>query len=57
MKKNYLNYIKAISYAIEDPLQDLKQNLTLLNEIIYVTATVTTQVTITHEQNCFMQQK
>ena len=35
------------NYAIEDLLQDFKLNFRLLNEIIYVTATVISLVTIT----------
>ena len=45
-KKN-LMLIKVANYAIEDLLQDFKLNFRLLNEIIYVTATVISLVTIT----------
>ena len=57
-KKNdhYLMLIKLANSAIED-LQDFKPNLMLLNEIIYVTATVINPVIITHEQNSFKQSK
>ena len=36
-----------------DLLQGLKPNFTLLNEIIYATATVIRPVNITHKQNTF----
>ena len=35
-----------------DLLEYFKQNLTLLNEIIWATATISSLVIVTHEQNC-----
>ena len=49
--------IKVENYAIEDLLHDFKLNLTLLNEIIYLTASMIRPVTITHKQNSFKQPK
>ena len=47
-----LMQIKVANYAI-DLLQDVKPNITLLNEILYTTATVISPVTITHKQSNF----
>ena len=43
------------NYAIEDLQQYFKQNLTILNEIIYATATVISSLFITYEENIFKQ--
>ena len=44
--------IKLTNYVIEN-LQDFKLNLTLLNEIVYATATVLSPVAVTYKQNLF----
>ena len=49
--KNKLTQIKLPNYAIEDYLYDLKPYLTLLNEIMFATATVISLVTRTYKQN------
>ena len=50
MIKNNQIHIKLLNYTIED-LQDFKLNL--LKEMIYVTTTVISPVTITNKQNSF----
>ena len=47
--------ISLANYAIEDLLQDFRQNLTLLNEIMYAIAIVKGPVAKTYKQNSFKQ--
>ena len=42
---------KTVNYAIGDLLQFFIPHLTLLNEMIYATATVKSPVAIMHKQN------
>ena len=44
-------HMKLANYTIKDLLQDFKPNLTLLNKIIYATATIINARAITHKKN------